>query len=1215
MKETRTLPPFVQIVFAVIVLLSGLATARAQTSARFAVIGDYGSVSSAERDVANLVKNWSPDFIITVGDNNYPDGAASTIDANIGQFYHSFIYPYKGTYGAGAAQNRFFPCLGNHDWYTSGAQPYLDYFTLPNNERYYDFVRGPVHFFAIDSDPNEPNGTSSTSTQGNWLKNKLAASTAKWKIVYFHHAPYSSGIEHGSSTWMQWPFQQWGATAVLSGHEHDYERIMINGFPYFVNGLGGESRYAEGTPIPGSVKWYNADYGAMLVQANGTSSLQFQFYTRGGTLIDTYAIQSTQNPPSLALSSTSLASESGPLNGVIDPGERVTVNFTLSNSGGPTANLVATLLANTGVTSPSNPQSYGAIASGASVTKPFTFTASGVNGAPITATLQLQDGTANLGTVSKSFVLGPNNSLANTSPISIPDSGIGSPYPSKISVANLPTNPSKVTVTLSGFSHTYPDDIDALLVGPGGQTVLLMSDAGGGNAINNTTLTFDDAAAASLLDSSTIVSGTYKPTDYVTGDSFPSPAPAGPYGTALSAFNGLNPNGTWSLYVLDDAAGDSGSIAGGWSLNFTYPTASLPAISLTSPTTGATFTAPATVNLAASVTANGHTITKVQFYNGTTLLGEDTSAPYAFTWSGVPADSYNLTARAVYDAGSTVNSAAASITVANSTAPTIALTSPANGASFTAPATVNLAASVTANGHTITKVQFYNGTTLLGEDTSAPYAFTWSSVPAGSYNLSARAVYDAGSTVNSAAVSITVANSTAPTIALTSPASGAIFTAPATVNLAASVTANGHTITKVQFYNGSTLLGEDTTASYGFAWSNAPAGSYSLTARAVYDAGSTVNSAAVNITVANTAPNTSPSNTTLIAVPDSGNASPYPSQISVAGLASNPSKITVTLKGISHTWPDDLDVLLVGPGGQKVLLMSDTGGGNDLNDVTLTFDDTASANLPDSATIVSGTYKPTDFVTGDSFPSPAPAGPYGTALSAFNGLDPNGTWSLYVRDDEANDSGSIAGGWSLNFTYAAAAVATADQTSVQDALPAPWASADIGNNTAPASAGYANGVFTVSGAGNISGTSDNFRFAYQTLSGDGEIKARIRALPDNAAAARVGVMIRESLTSGSRYAFLGADGPGMLRWQQRSKTVYHPSSSRSETGSTPDLWVRITRAGDALSGYTSTDGVNWTQIASRNITMGSNIYIGLAATSGAADVVGSAAFDNVTVLP
>src|SRR6185436_4917475 len=117
---------------------------------RFAVIGDYGSDKQAEADVAAMVKSWSPNYIVTVGDNNYPAGAAATIDANIGKYYHQFIAAYHGQYGAGARTNRFFPALGNHDWDAAGALPYLNYFTLPNNARYYDITIGPVHLFALD---------------------------------------------------------------------------------------------------------------------------------------------------------------------------------------------------------------------------------------------------------------------------------------------------------------------------------------------------------------------------------------------------------------------------------------------------------------------------------------------------------------------------------------------------------------------------------------------------------------------------------------------------------------------------------------------------------------------------------------------------------------------------------------------------------------------------------------------------------------------------------------------------------------------------------------------------------------------------------------------------------------------------------------------------------------------------------------------------------
>jgi tartrate-resistant acid phosphatase type 5 len=271
------------------------ATPLAEGYVRFAVVGDYGSGDPSEQDVATIIQSWNPDFVITTGDNNYPLGGADTIDSHIGRYYHDYIYPYLGVYGAGATSNRFFPAMGNHDWDTNNAQPYLDYFALPNNERYYDFVEGPVHFFILDSDSREPDGITSSSIQAIWLQNQLAASTSEWNVVVLHHPPYSSGSMHGSTSTAQWPFKAWGADVVMSGHDHDYERLSVDGLTYFVNGLGGGLIYSFSTPVAGSQVRYNGDWGAMLVDAN-SSQITFNFYSRTSVLVDTYTIISSSVP-------------------------------------------------------------------------------------------------------------------------------------------------------------------------------------------------------------------------------------------------------------------------------------------------------------------------------------------------------------------------------------------------------------------------------------------------------------------------------------------------------------------------------------------------------------------------------------------------------------------------------------------------------------------------------------------------------------------------------------------------------------------------------------------------------------------------------------------------------------------------------------------------------------------------------------------------------
>jgi subtilisin-like proprotein convertase family protein len=318
--------------------------------------------------------------------------------------------------------------------------------------------------------------------------------------------------------------------------------------------------------------------------------------------------------------------------------------------------------------------------------------------------------------------------VSNTNPITTPDSGVASLYPSVITISGGVGKITAVRVTLRNITHNFPDDYDILLVGPGGRSAILMSDCGGNNVLNNVTVTFSGVASVPLPDSGQINTGTYRPGNYGgAADTFP-PAAAQSYSSSLTAFNDISPVGAWNLFVVDDKSGDSGTIAGGWTLEF------------------------------------------------------------------------------------------------------------------------------------------------------------------------------------------------------------------------------------------------DTTA-FG--------------------------------------------STSTIIIPDSGIGSPYPSQINVGSLPQAIRTMRVTLF-LNHTFPDDVDLLLVGPGGQNAIIMSDAGGGAEAPNFVLALDDAAVNRLPDNGPLLDGTFKPTNFGAGDGFPAPAPA-PLGTSvLSVFDGVNPNGTWRLYVVDDDGGDNGFISQ-WILNF--------------------------------------------------------------------------------------------------------------------------------------------------------------------------------------------------------
>jgi RHS repeat-associated protein len=179
----------------------------------------------------------------------------------------------------------------------------------------------------------------------------------------------------------------------------------------------------------------------------------------------------------------------------------------------------------------------------------------------------------------------------------------------------------------------------------------------------------------------------------------------------------------------------------------------------------------------------------------------------------------------------------------------VSLTSPANGASFIAPASITLTASAADTDGTIQKVEFFEDATVLNTHTTAPYSFDWTSVPAGTYALTAKATDNAGGVTTSAVVNISVVANIAPSVTLTAPANGASYTAPASITLAANATDTDGSIAQVEFFQGATLLNTDSVAPYSFDWTNVSAGTHTLTARATDNLGGTTTSAAVNITV------------------------------------------------------------------------------------------------------------------------------------------------------------------------------------------------------------------------------------------------------------------------------------------------------------------------------------------------------------------------------
>src|SRR5262249_43611422 len=306
------------------------------------------------------------------------------------------------------------------------------------------------------------------------------------------------------------------------------------------------------------------------------------------------------------------------------------------------------------------------------------------------------------------------------------------------------------------------------------------------------------------------------------------------------------PSGTYSLTAkATDSTGATATSAAR-----TIRVNTLPSVSLTAPANAANFVPGSTIALTASAADSDGTISQVQFFRGgTTLIGSDTTSPYSFNWTNVAAGTYSLTARATDNNSGVTTSSVINITVDGP--PTVSISAPANNSIFTAPASVTVTASAADADGTVSKVDFFDGATLAATATAAPYSATLANLAPGTHVLTARATDNLGVSTTSAAVTVRV--DAPPGVNISAPANNAIFTAPANITIAATATDTAGTVTKVDFFDGATLIGTATAAPYSVTLANAALGSHSFTARATDDLGAVTTSSVINVVV-NAAP-------------------------------------------------------------------------------------------------------------------------------------------------------------------------------------------------------------------------------------------------------------------------------------------------------------------------------------------------------------------------
>jgi hypothetical protein len=383
--------------------------------------------------------------------------------------------------------------------------------------------------------------------------------------------------------------------------------------------------------------------------------------------------------------------------------------------------------------------------------------------------------------------------------------------------------PSKATVEIKG--NVYEDQAPV---------VSITSPPDNSSFLSHTALTITaDASDADANDAVAKVS-------FYANDRFLGSTSTKPYSVTWDNL----PPGSFSLFArAEDQLGKS-SLSTAVHITVTNPPPSTAKVALSAPTAGNSFSAGANITLEAKVTS-ANPVKSVSFYSGDKLLGTDDTEPYSFTWNNVSPGHYTLRAKVLGTDGSSASSESVKITV-NNILPKVSILTPEDKAIVGGPKDIEIKADA-SDTDGIAKVMIYGDGKALGSVTAPPYIVTWPNVAPGKHVIIATA-FDAFGGFSSAAATITVTNPL-PKVSITSPAEGANFTAPGTIEIKADAS-DDDPLQYVSFWVGDRRLGTDTTAPYSFTVDKLEPGTYTLTAHAIDKFGQRSLSAPVKVTVA-----------------------------------------------------------------------------------------------------------------------------------------------------------------------------------------------------------------------------------------------------------------------------------------------------------------------------------------------------------------------------